>query len=86
MVVYDAWHSLVYRMKGGPGLYATSIFSKICMEKRLKWWNPSLLSKYKRCKIGNIEFIVFWKVLKGGCLRFEVKHISCNLVLYIRKS
>ena len=23
--------------------------------------------------------------LKGGCTRFEVEHISCNLLLYIGK-
>ena len=26
-----------------------------------------------------------YSTLKGGCTRFEVEHISCNLLLYIGK-
>ena len=34
----------------------------------------------------NAAIFYYYKTLRGGCTRFEVEHISCNLLLYIGKT
>ena len=50
-------------------------------------------SNWFRICSGGEEYIIITslpirllKYIKGGCTRFEVEHISCNLLLYIGKT
>ena len=66
----------IFTFKAAPsGLNKPCVCTSVCQKKL------EVMQGCRNIKMNTFNFLIASIILKGGCTRFEVEHISCNLLL-----